>query len=109
MTGRFGRDAAGDDWQLCGTRKSRISALHGQYGPRYPGPAPLHGAFKVDIRPGDKAVHIGTVQYFRDEFFDTTKVVVKDNYAKANAEFRQKFGQQFTLRKALAVPVTMPR
>ena len=47
------------------------------------------------MAPGDKAVYIGTVQYFRDEFFDTTKVVVKDNYAKANAEFRQKFGQQF--------------
>jgi hypothetical protein len=66
--------------------------------------APLEGAFKVDVHPGDRAVYIGTIQYFRDEFFSTVKVVVKDDYAAANAEFQRKFGKGVTLRKALAVP-----
>jgi hypothetical protein len=68
--------------------------------------APLDGPFKVDLRPGDRAVYIGTIQYFRNEFFATLKVVVKDDYAAANAEFQRKFGKGVTLRKALAVPVT---
>jgi len=67
--------------------------------------APLEGAFRVDIRPGDRAVYIGTIQYYRDEFFSTLKVVVKDDYAAADAEFQRKFGKGVSLRKALAVPV----
>jgi hypothetical protein len=63
--------------------------------------------FRVDIRPGDRAVYIGTIQYYRDEFFSTEKVVVKDDYAAANAEFQRRFGRGVTLRRALAVPVQM--
>src|SRR5690348_14970244 len=72
-------------------------------GDRPPDPAaPLEGVFKVDVRPGDRAVYVGTIQYYRDEFFSTEKVVVKDDFAAANAEFQRKFGKGVSLRKALA-------
>ena len=67
--------------------------------------APLEGAFKVDLKSGDRAVYIGTIQYYRDEFFSTQKVVIKDDYAAANQEFQRRFGAGVTLRKALAVAV----
>lgn len=63
--------------------------------------AELPGGFKADIRPGDKAVYIGTLQYHRNEFFEITKVVIIDDYERANVEFRRKFGGRHTLRKAL--------
>lgn len=69
------------------------------------GLAPLLGMFRVDVQPGDKAVYIGTIRYHRDEFFGTTRVVVRDDYASANAEFQRRFGRAVTLRKSLAVPV----
>jgi hypothetical protein len=64
--------------------------------------APLQGVLRVDVKPGDRAVYIGTIRYQRDEFFGT-KATVRDDYAKANAEFKKKFGAQHTLRKSLAV------
>lgn len=67
--------------------------------------APLEGIFRVDLRPGDKAVYIGTIRYHRDEFFGTTKVVVGDDYASANAEFQRRYGTGISLRKSLAVAV----
>ncbi len=67
--------------------------------------APLQGLFKVDVRPGDQAVYIGTIRYHRDEFFGTTKVVVRDDHAAASAEFQRRFGRSMNLRKSLAVPV----
>jgi hypothetical protein len=70
--------------------------------------APLQGIFRVDVRPGDKAVYIGTIRYHRDEFFGTTKVVVRDDYASAHAEFQRRFGNGLSLRKSLAAPVARP-
>lgn len=69
------------------------------------GVAPLQGMFRIDVKPGDKAVYIGTIRYHRDEFFGTTRVVVRDDYASANAEFQRRFGRALNLRKSLAVPV----
>ncbi len=69
------------------------------------GVAPLQGIFRVDVKPGDRAVYIGTIRYHRDEFFGTTRVLVRDDYASANAEFQRRFGRELTLRKSLAVPV----
>ena len=69
------------------------------------GVAPLQGVFRGDVKPGDQAVYIGTIRYHRDEFFGTTRVVVRDDYASANAEFQRRFGRTMTLRKSLAVPV----
>ena len=59
------------------------------------------GGYKVTIKPGEKAVYIGTLQYHRNEFFDISKVVIVDDYERANAEFKKKFGTKYTLRKAL--------
>lgn len=69
------------------------------------GVAPLQGLFRVDVKPGDQAVYIGTIRYHRDEFFGTTRVQVRDDYAIANAEFQRRFGRALSLRKSLAVSV----
>jgi hypothetical protein len=59
------------------------------------------GGLKVTVKPGDKAVYIGTVQYHRNEFFEVTKVSIVDDYDRANAEFKKKFGSKISLHKAL--------
>lgn len=61
----------------------------------------LPAGFKIDIKPNDKAIYIGTVRYYRDEFFKITKVEIKDNYEEENTEFRKLFGNKFKLRKEL--------
>ena len=63
------------------------------------------GGLKVSIKPGDKAVYVGTVQYHRNEFFEVTKAAIVDDYDRANAEFKKKFGAKYPLRKALLTPV----
>jgi hypothetical protein len=62
------------------------------------------GGLKASIKPRDKAIYIGTVQYHRNEFFDISKVVVVDDYDRANTEFKEKFGTKYSLRKALLTP-----
>ena len=59
------------------------------------------GGFKVSIKADDRAVYIGTIQYTRNEFFSFTKMTVVDDYDRANAEFKKKFGTKFQLRKSL--------
>lgn len=68
------------------------------------GRAYLPGGLRVPLRPGDKAVYIGTVRYTRDEFFEIKKVAIVDDYERANSEFRKKFGTKIALRKALLTP-----
>ena len=63
------------------------------------------GGLKVALKSGDKAVYIGTIQYHRNEFFEVTKSVIVDDYERANAEFKKKFGTKYPLRKALLTPV----
>lgn len=65
----------------------------------------LPGHLRVDLRPGDSAVYIGTIQYFRDEFFEITRLVIKDDYERARAGFTKKFGNRVALRRALATRV----
>lgn len=60
---------------------------------------------KVDIQPGDKAVYIGTVHFYRDEFQHITRIVLEDNYNREVLLFRQKFGTGVKLRKAFLIPV----
>jgi hypothetical protein len=62
------------------------------------------GGLKVSLRPGDKAVYVGTVRYHRNEFFEISKVAIHDDYERANAEFRKQFGTRYPLRKALLTP-----
>lgn len=63
------------------------------------------GRLRVALRPGDRAVYIGTLRYHRDEFFEITKVTVVDEFKEANTEFARKFGTGQNLRKALMAPV----
>ena len=63
-------------------------------------PAPL----EFDIKTGDKAIYVGTWRLHRDEFNEVTKAEVIDNYGAALAEFKQRFGNGVTLRKALSRP-----
>ena len=60
-------------------------------------PAPL----ALDIRPGDKAVYVGTLRLHRDEFHEVTRAEVRDDYAKAVAEYRARFPGAALPRKAL--------
>lgn len=64
------------------------------------------GGLRVALKPGDRAVYIGTLRYHRNEFFDITDVEVVDEYAAANAEYSRKFGNGLTLAKAL---MTLPK
>ncbi len=63
--------------------------------------AVLPSGYKINIRPGDRAVYIGTIKYYRDEFFTVHKVEIIDDFERESAAFRKKFGRKFTLRKAL--------
>ena len=63
------------------------------------------GGFKVDIRPDDKAIYIGTLRYHRNVFFETTNIEVIDEFTRVNAEFIKQFGEAHKLRKALMTPV----
>jgi hypothetical protein len=61
----------------------------------------LPAGYRIDIRPGDRAVYVGTILYHRDEFFSTDKVKVVDEYKKESAAFRGRFGNAVKLRKAI--------
>lgn len=63
------------------------------------------GGLKVSIKPGEKAIYVGTVRYQRNEFFEITKANIVDDYERANAEFKKKFGTRYPLHKALLTPV----
>jgi hypothetical protein len=60
---------------------------------------------RATLRPGDKAVYIGTIRYHRDEFFTISRIQIVDDYGHANAEFKKKFGSKHSLRKALLTAV----
>jgi hypothetical protein len=63
------------------------------------------GGLKADIRPGDRAVYVGTIRYHRNEFFEVTDAEIVDDYARVRVEFEAQFGKQHPLRKALLRPV----
>ena len=73
------------------------------HGP--PDQAYFPGGLKADIRPGDKAVYIGTIRYYRDEFFEVNDAEIVDDYDRVNSEFERQFGDEYPLRKALLTPV----
>jgi hypothetical protein len=64
----------------------------------------LPGGFMVDVKPGDRAVYIGTIRYHRNEFFDIKKVELSDDFQREQAAFRKKFGDSLKLVKHLAHP-----
>ncbi len=54
---------------------------------------------RVDIKPGDRAVYLGTFHYYRNEFNQFVKVKVQNDYNAEYRVFRDKFGD-IPLRKA---------
>ncbi len=60
-------------------------------------PAPL----AIDVRPGDRALYIGTLRLHRDEFHEVTKVELIDQYRAAAVEYHKKFPGSLPPRKAL--------
>jgi hypothetical protein len=66
------------------------------------------GGLHVALKPGDRAVYVGTLRYHRDEFFEIKRVTVLDHYAAASAEFAAKFGKGERLRKALMTQAKQP-
>jgi hypothetical protein len=65
----------------------------------------IPGPIEFDIRSSDKAMYVGTLRLHRDEFNEVTRAELVDDYARALADFRRKFGAEATLRKAIARPV----
>ena len=61
----------------------------------------IPGGLHYDIRPGDKAIYVGTLRLRRDEFNEVVKAFVVDDYERAAAEFRKRFGSGAQLRKAI--------
>jgi hypothetical protein len=57
--------------------------------------------FQVDLRPDDKAVYIGTIQYYRDDANNLTSVMIRDAYDWADSQFKERFGTNNSLRKSL--------
>ena len=56
---------------------------------------------ELDVRPGDKAVYVGTLRLHRDEFHEVTKAELRDDYAFAMKEYRKRFAGEPLPRKAL--------
>jgi len=61
----------------------------------------IPGGLRYDIRPGDKAIYVGTLRLHRDEFNEVVKADFVDEYDAAAAEFKKRFGPGTTLRKAV--------
>lgn len=64
----------------------------------------IPGGLRYDIRPGDKAIYIGTFRLHRDEFNEVIKADIVDDYEAAAAEFKKRFGPGVALRKAVPRP-----
>jgi len=57
--------------------------------------------FRIDVKPDDQAVYIGTIQLFRDKNNKLKSISVRDDYEWAVSRFKERFGTSRTLRKAL--------
>lgn len=67
-------------------------------------PNSKHMDFKlnIDTFKAAKAIYIGDIKIYRDRFMNLKKVVVEDNYTRANQAFKQTFKVKENLAKALA-------
>lgn len=61
----------------------------------------LPTGLRITALPQDRAIYIGTIRYFRDEFFDILRVEVIDDYGQAREQFAKKFGTAVVLQKRL--------
>lgn len=53
----------------------------------------LPGGAVYNLKPGDKAVYIGTLRYHRDVYNGITKIEYIDDYQRALTHFRKETGQ----------------
>jgi hypothetical protein len=61
----------------------------------------IPGGLRYDIRPGDKAIYVGTLRLHRDEFNEVIKADLVDEYESAAVEFKKRFGPGTPLRNAI--------
>lgn len=77
--------------------------INGYGGAEFPFAQPelrLVGTFRVDIKPGDRALYLGTFRYVRNAQ-GVTKVRRLDDYRQAKAQFEQKHPARGSLRRAV--------
>ena len=68
-------------------------------------PATLNANMKIDIRPDDAAVYIGTIKFYRDEYFCIKKMEVLDELSSIREDFQKKFGSGIKIRRVVPVAV----
>ena len=56
------------------------------------------------LKPGDEAVYIGTIQFYRDANNRLLSVTIRDDHQWADTRYKERFGTYSSLRKALAMP-----
>lgn len=61
----------------------------------------LPAPFALDIRPGDRAIYIGSWRVWRDEFHQVTRLQVSNDLVAARAELERRAGGATLLRAAL--------
>lgn len=57
----------------------------------------LPGGLKLHPRKNSRAVYLGTIRYYRNDYNEITKVRVIDERKTANREFRRKLGANFNV------------
>lgn len=79
--------------------------FYSAYDPHYRVvPHTFSSPFRIEVRPDDEAVYIGTIQYYRDDSNNLTAVKIRDDYQWADSQFKERFGTTKSLRKALVMP-----
>jgi hypothetical protein len=58
----------------------------------------LSGGLRYTVKPDDRAVYVGTVRYYRDDYNTITRVEVVDDYARVNQAFVARYGTRLKLR-----------
>lgn len=67
----------------------------------------LPGGLKFTPNKSDKAIYIGTIQYYRDENNNITSIKLKDEYEEANEIFKKKYNSSVKLAKVKPVKFKM--
>ena len=57
----------------------------------------LPGGLKIHLQKNSKAIYLGTIRYYRDEYNEITKVRIIDERKAANREFRRNLGAKFNI------------
>lgn len=69
----------------------------------------LPGGLKFKPGKRSKAIYLGTIRYYRDDYNAITNVKVINQISQANREFRKKLGARFKLKRVPAQSFKMRR